>query len=213
MHRIRIVNTSRYPSAVVRRLLAFARGSMSCGDVAVNVKNCGFSFAGRCYQGVPSLSKRKGDRLVVVRIGAPHHFPLTTRYRGLKTAPVHAYRDWQEAMVGLAAHELMHATQFETKSPCSEVEAEYAALHAVERFRAARASLDLDALEVRERTATDARAAARSAKRAPEVRREKIAADLKRWEIKAKVAETRLAKLRRTLRDHDRRVAARAAGA
>lgn len=212
MNRVRVVNTSRYPTAVVRALVAFARGTRRCGDVAVNVKNCRYAFAGRCYSRVPALSRRKGDRLVVVRIGAPGRFPLTTKYPGLVTAPEYVFRDWEEALVGVAAHELTHAMQFETRSPRSEIEAERAALRAVERFRAERETLGLGALEEGERAAADARAAARAEKRGPAAKRAKVAADMKRWEAKAKLAETRLAKLRRRLRDLDRRAATAAAG-
>jgi hypothetical protein len=211
MNRVRVINTSRYPAAVVRKLVAFARGEKRCGDVAVNVKNSRYAFAGRCYARVPALSRRKGDRLAVVRLGAPDRFPCSARYAKFATAPEYEFRDWQEALVGVAAHELAHAMQFETGSPRSEIEAEHAALRAVERFRAERASLGLDALAERERAEEEARRAERADKRSPEARRRKIEEDILRWERKARGAQVRLKKLQRRLRDHDRRAAARSA--
>lgn len=212
MDRVRIVNTSRYSTAVVQALVTFARGTKRCGDVAVNVKNTRCAYAGRCYARVPSISPRQGDRLVIIRIGAPERFPRHVKYPGLVTAPEYEFRDWQEAMVGVAAHELAHAMQFETRSPRSEIEAEHAAMRAVERFRAERAALGLEGLEARERAAdavrVSARAVARAAKQSPAAKREKVLADLKRWESKAKLADTKLTKLRRRLRDLDRRIAA-----
>lgn len=211
MNRVRVTNTSRYSTAVVRKLVAFARGTERCGDVAVNVKNSRYAFAGRCYARVPALSRRTGDRLVVVRVGAPDRFPCSARYAKFTTAPEYEFRDWQEAVVGVAAHELAHAAQFETRRPRSEIEAEHAALRAVERFRAERASLGLDALAERERAGEEARRAARAENRSPEARRRKIEEGILRWERRARSAQARLKKLQRRLRDHDRRAAARSA--
>lgn len=144
-NQIDIVNTSRYPIDEIRKLVQIARGDKHHGHVAMNVKNCAFTFAGRAYSSMPSVSARsryhhrgaaKSRRyLVVARIGGPEHFPRVYQYPGLSTAPRYELRTWQEAFVTLVSHELMHCVQFRTNSPCSEIEAERAAVWALERYR------------------------------------------------------------------------------
>lgn len=144
-NQVDIVNTSRYPLDEIRELVKIARGEKRHGHVAMNVKNCSGVFAGTAYPGMPSISARsrhhhrgaaKSRRyLVVARIGAPELFPYTYQYPGLSTAPTYELRTWQEAFVTLVSHELMHCVQFLTKSPYSEIEAERAAVWALERYR------------------------------------------------------------------------------
>lgn len=144
-NQIDIVNTSRYPLDELRELIQIARGEKQHGHVAMNVKNSESMSAGRAYSYMPSVSKRsryhhrgaaKSRRyLVVARIGGPEHFPLTYQYRGLSTATRYELRTWQEAFVALVSHELMHCVQFRTNSPGSEIEAERAAVWALERYR------------------------------------------------------------------------------
>ncbi len=145
-NQVDIVNTSRYPLDEIKALVKIARGEKQHGHVAMNVKNCSNVFAGRAYSSVPSISTRsryhhRGSAhsrryLVVVRIGAPERFPYTHQYPGMSTASRYELHTWQEAFVALASHELMHCVQFRTNSPCSEIEAERAAVWALERYRA-----------------------------------------------------------------------------
>lgn len=55
---------------------------------------------------------------------------------GGKRSPVIHYRNWREALVGVAAHEFKHIEQFQTKKPAAEWQCERAAFNALERYRA-----------------------------------------------------------------------------
>lgn len=144
-NQVDIVNTSRYPLDEIRELVKIARGEKRHGHVALNVKNCSGNFSGTAYPRMPSISARsryhhrsgaKSLRyLVVARIGRPENFPSTYQYPGLSTAPTYELRSWQEAFVTLVSHELMHCVQFATDSPRSEIEAERAAVWALDRYR------------------------------------------------------------------------------
>lgn len=137
MNRLDIVNTSRYPTHLVNELVRFALSTKVVGHVAVNVKSCSGVFAGRAYPCIPGCSPRKGERLVVLRIGAPERFPWsrTTPYRGMKHAPLYTLDSWQEALVALAAHELTHAQQYALKLPASELEAERSLVQSLVEYR------------------------------------------------------------------------------
>jgi len=50
-------------------------------------------------------------------------------------SPVIETRDWQEALLVLAAHEFMHIDQYQRSRPASEVEAERMAAVVLERYR------------------------------------------------------------------------------
>ncbi len=137
-------NTSRYPDAEVRRLVEFALRNLDHRGVAVHVKNCGGTFAGRAYSEVPYQSplihrrKRRVRYLMTVRIGAPEKFPLTTAYEGrtkLGRFPLMEYRDWREALVGVTAHEGQHIKQFQLDMPVSEVECERVAKKRIAEYR------------------------------------------------------------------------------
>lgn len=54
---------------------------------------------------------------------------------GGKGSPLIIVEDWMEALVSLAAHEFNHIYQFQNNLPCSEVECEKAADHALQLYR------------------------------------------------------------------------------
>lgn len=54
---------------------------------------------------------------------------------GGKSSPFIQYKNWQEGLVAVAAHEFHHVYQFQNNLPCSEVECEKAALLALEAYR------------------------------------------------------------------------------
>jgi hypothetical protein len=75
-----VKNTSRYPTDEVRQLIDFAVGDVCLAGVAIHVKNCRYAYAGRAYNGVPTISAaaKSGDveKLVTIRLGAPDKFPV-----------------------------------------------------------------------------------------------------------------------------------------
>jgi len=145
--RVDLVNTSRYSDAELLPLIELARGAKEHGHVALSVKNSRYSFRGRAYPHMPTMSNRywtgDGDAiggrrfLVVAAIGAPERFPIFQhRYPGMRRAPQYDVMTWQEGFVMLVAHELTHCQQFALGLPRSEIEAEKAAVRALEAYRA-----------------------------------------------------------------------------
>lgn len=129
--RLRIVNESRYPDEEVRRLVEFGMSEIDLRGtgVTVLVKNTkrrkkrrdrrgvvhqhGYvSFGGEFHdfrRGIPvGLTKkmaRKDSYLCVVRVGPPENFPHAKSFRWHDEG----FRSWQEALVGITAHEGLHA--------------------------------------------------------------------------------------------------------
>lgn len=78
---MRITNTSRYPTPLVKALVEFGSKGVNTTGVLVNVKNSAkHAYAGSAYPNVPRLCTH-GRRLktvkylVVVRLGEPDDFP------------------------------------------------------------------------------------------------------------------------------------------
>ena len=140
---MRIKNTSRYPDERVREILAFAARGIRDSGVEVHVKNSSYIYAGTFYQSAADLRDvsssicNAAECLIVVRIGAPDNFPIRATYPGLKTAPEMEYRSWEEALVGVAAHEFCHLKQYRRGKRYSDVAAERWAKKCLEEFRAA----------------------------------------------------------------------------
>lgn len=138
-----ILHNCVHPAAEVEALVRFAAEGRTLGDVLVQTKNNRRVFAGVARRCIPRCSplfqpKAKPQAYVILRVGGAEHFPWVraTPYRKMKTGPgEYTFRTWQEAMVGLAAHELMHCEQFKTKRPVSEVEAEWACVRALDAYR------------------------------------------------------------------------------
>lgn len=134
-------NTSHYDESVVREIVKHAAGNIDISNVVINVKNSVHHWAGRAYSVIPQESpwflkrlRHKGKRprpqyLIVCRIGGPHKFPYQTKgYPNRKIEnghwPTPLLADWQEALVFLVAHELMHIQQFRYKTRLTEKETE-----------------------------------------------------------------------------------------
>lgn len=138
-----LIHNCRHPEPEVEALVRFAAEGRTLGDVVVQTKNNSRTFAGVARRCIPRYSplfqpKAKPSAYVILRIGAAERFPWVREkpYRNMKTGPgPYTFRTWQEAMVGIAAHELMHCEQYKTKRPVSEVEAEWACVRALEAYR------------------------------------------------------------------------------
>lgn len=130
-------NTSHYPAKEVRKLVEIATKGVNTTKVAIHIRNSQYSYYGRAYFGVPSISRARGKAkwLMVVRIGAAHHFPLKTKYPRLKTAPEFEMKSWKEAMVAVVAHEARHIQQFQRGWRRSEIDAERYAVKRLEVYR------------------------------------------------------------------------------
>lgn len=231
-------NTSRFPHAVIRTLVAWVLADRDAESAVryVRVMNTRHAYSGLCST----------NRTITIRIGGPEHFPQAVKYPGLKRAPEYTFADPIEALVGVIAHEAEHARQFVkverwkrhkravstpvtsdapflpllgARPKLSEIEAEHAAHATLLRFREAREGLGLEAIAERvaeKHTALVAqreRTAARRAEKvklaaAPETKRAKLLAAIKSWTTKAKRAETALKKYRRRLARIDKLIAA-----
>ncbi len=137
--KMRIKNTSRYPTAEVERLVRFAAKGIGKSRVEIHVKNSRRVFAGRAWHiignnRIVNVAKYVDD-LVVVRIGPPAKFPIEFSYPRLKTVPRYTIRDWKEAIVSVTAHELYHIKQRRACRRASEVKAERWALKRLEAYR------------------------------------------------------------------------------
>jgi hypothetical protein len=141
-----IRNTSRYPDARVRELVAFAVAGIDMRAVCINVKNG--SLGGGAYNGVPAISNAPdaAEYLVTLRLGRGrerwplgpinYHFHRPDQVGPRNRFPFFVCHNWEEWLVKLAAHEAMHIEQFRERRRCSEIECERFAVAALEEFRA-----------------------------------------------------------------------------
>jgi hypothetical protein len=133
-----ITITAKYPKAEVRRLVVFAvkHVGVDLKTVQINVKGSQYAYAGRAYGGIPSLSPAWGtgaSYLVVIRIGTPDCFPITTAQS--KRCPLITMNTWQEALLAVCAHELQHVVQFRDRLAKSEVQREHVANAVLDLWR------------------------------------------------------------------------------
>lgn len=134
--RLRIVNDSRYPDEEVMSLVRFGLEEIDVkghGLLAI-VKNTKRpprwsaraheadparripAYSGTAYdlyEGIPVAHAERMTRrerfLVVVRVGPPERFPIKP-YR--RNGSLHDYRSWEEALVGITAHEGRHIQHY-----------------------------------------------------------------------------------------------------
>lgn len=135
-------NTSQYNTQMVRFIVKHAAHLIDIGNVAINVKNSQYHYAGRAFPSIPGESPWRGKAryLIVCRVGGPERFPYQCKgYPGRKIEngrwPTPLLADWMECMVMLVAHELMHIQQFRAKARCSEQETEAFAMRRLEAWR------------------------------------------------------------------------------
>jgi hypothetical protein len=143
--RLMLHNTSRYNSKLVRRIIRHSAHNIEIGDVAINIKNSEYRYSGRAYPQIPGVSpwSRTYPRpryLIVCRIGAPEKFPYQSQgypRRKIENGcwPTPLFADWQEALVYLVAHELMHIQQFRFMTIRTEKETEAYAMRRLHAWR------------------------------------------------------------------------------
>jgi hypothetical protein len=143
--RLLLVNTSRYDTKLVRYIVRYAANCIDIGDVAINIKNSKHHYAGRAYPQIPPISpwirKYPAPRyLIVCRIGKPEKFPYQSPgypRRKIENGhwPTPLLADWQEALVFLVAHELLHIQQFRVGARCTEEETEAYGMRRLEAWR------------------------------------------------------------------------------
>lgn len=187
-------NTSRYPDAEVKVLVAVAIKSLEDYlperyQFGLKLTNSSHGFRGKAFY-----------KRILVRVGGPHRFPVTASYWTFKDMPVYEVRTYREAIVGITAHELMHLCGKSGRKD-GELWCEMAAIDAIELYRRRQQEIDEQADRARSRVLK--RTASERFSRTPlgRARRAVPAAEkkLKRWGRKAKLAQTMLKKVRREL--------------
>jgi hypothetical protein len=200
---VKISNTSRYPSVVVRALVLFAARELEVTgyvrEVEVVGTRRGEVFRGWCY-----------GRRVNIQVGPPERFPHhRAPYRA--GAPEYDIRDWQEGIVQVAGHEFTHSRQFMRRvTRHSEVEAERGALAVLHVFRERREEVLGPALAAAEVAGVRRAAAEVGRPSDSELRVALLEERIKRWTTRRKRAETAIRKYGRELarlraRDLERR--------
>lgn len=213
---LNLTNTSRYPAHAVRWLATYAlryvrgvaeregwREQLDRHPVALAVTNCRYTYRGRSLgvrsrtidpKNTPAGSVT--ERRFLVRIGAPTSFPCDSTYSCYKDMPEARLNDWQEAVVGLCAHEFSHTryTYAGGDRKGAEEACELIELDCVDAFRRDRAHFD--AAMQHEAEAEAERELRQAAKSSPEAM---LAAEIAtaraavaRWQRKQKLAATKL---------------------
>jgi hypothetical protein len=124
-----IKTTSRHPAASINWLVKYAAAyvyrvaqqeqwsdRLDRYPVRITVTNtehtyCGRSLGLRRYNGdqrAPGDMWAELQRCFLVRIGAASSFPCDSTYKRYKGMPEARLESWQEAVVGVTAHELAH---------------------------------------------------------------------------------------------------------
>jgi hypothetical protein len=118
--RLKIINESRYDTAEVEELVRFGlseidlKGTKLLALVQNNRKHeyRGWAFEGWSdwHEHASRLAKKfKCDYVIIVLVGRPEQFPARVFKRnGIE----HDYKTWQEAMVGISAHEGLHVQHY-----------------------------------------------------------------------------------------------------
>jgi hypothetical protein len=198
-----ITNTSKHPTPAVTTLVRFAARHVdgdkfkASRDMTVRITHCSRSFRGRCF----------GVRRILVRVGEAKSFPVEMDGTYCGNGVVHSFETWQEALVGVTAHELMHTDQNlrgdARKRQYRENECERAAKAAVEAYRAQQDSVEAACVvAVARRASVEERV---SADRSPASKIEHARSLLKKWEAKKKRAETAIKKLTYRIRYYERK--------
>lgn len=138
-------NTSRYPTAEVKRLVRFATSDLDIDRVHFNVKNSSRVRRGYAYGRVPpEANVPAGTRwLITMGLGGPHNWPREEGYwknghfrRGGRWPEI-TIACWREAVIHLAAHEAKHVEQMKERLAISEVACEHYAAWVLKRWRSA----------------------------------------------------------------------------
>jgi hypothetical protein len=138
----------RVDAGTVHRLVVAGFSGVDPTGVEVHVERASrrqASFTGRAYPRRPARPACHPDTRFLVRLTLPsilrnRGYPLTYRYRGLRTAPWITVEDWEERLIALTAHEAYHVHQFRDLLRRSEVQAERWSLDVLVRWRLERSA-------------------------------------------------------------------------
>jgi hypothetical protein len=138
----------RVDPAVMQTLVVAGFRGVDPTGVEVHLERCTrrqSSFTGRAYPRPPTRAACRATTQFLVRLTLPsvvrnRGYPLTYRYRGLRTAPWITVEDWAERLVALAAHEAFHVHQFRDGLRRSEVQAERWSMKVLAGWRLERAA-------------------------------------------------------------------------
>jgi len=221
-----IKTTSRHPAASINWLVKYAAAyvyrvaqqeqwsdRLDRYPVRITVANTRHAYCGR-YFGLRRYNgdqRARGDKLAelqrcfLVRVGPASKYPCDSTYNRYKDMPEGRLESWQEAIVGVTAHELAH-TRYNYdigNRKDAEIMCEYIEQDCVNEFRKHGAAKH-DAFVSAQQQRTDDRLARQAAKRAPEALLAtaitKAESAVARWSRKAKLAATKLKFYERTLK-------------
>jgi len=240
-----IVNTtSQHPAFAVNWLVRFAANyvrtvatsegwahKLDAYPVQVNVTNTQHAYCGRSLglRRIPtnhvgsetSIFDRTGGetrRCFLVRVGAASRFPCNSTYARYQDMPEARLEDWQEAVVGLTAHELTHTHYaYQTGDrKGDELNCELVELDCIDLFRKSGRAV-FEAAMLNEQQRCDERLAREAAKQAPDAvaarRFAEASRALERWQRKAKLAATKVKKYARAVRFAEKAIAKAKGGA
>lgn len=232
-----IRSTSRHPANAVNWLVKFAAAyvyrvaqregwahKLDAYPVQITVTNtkhayCGRSLGVRRFPIDPRniYAGHEARRCFLVRVGAASRFPTNSTYARYKDMPEARLESWQEAVVGLTAHELTHTHYaYQTGDrKGDEINCELVEQDCVTEFRK-HGCAGFDAFMHGEQMRQEASAAREAAKRAPDAilatETAKAEAAVARWTRKAKLAATKLKQWQRRLKRLQAKAAATTGG-
>lgn len=194
---MRFRNSTDLADGFLRKLVSWCCKQIDLPLSAVH--GCQFTHCAALYRGRAWSSGRILCR--ISKPGMPYDgsYPHTAKYRGLVNTPTYTVNDRMEALVFLTAHELWHLVQYRRGHKAREAYNDTVAIGVLKTFRESRETLLADWTRERER---------KPAVPLTERRAAKVAADLARWQRKAKLAATKIRKLKKKLAYYDRKAAA-----
>lgn len=194
---MRLRNSTDFADTFLRRLVSWCCRAL--GYPARRLRAAQFTRTRSAFRGRAWQSRR-----ILVRIGDDdkHAYPQQHKYPGRVYAPEYTLSDRMEALLMVTAHEIAHLARWHDGiGRTREARVDGMALAVLEKFRPQRDELLAEWGRLSERKATpklsvvDRRAA-------------KTADDLARWQRKAKLAATKIRKLKARMRYYEKRQAA-----
>lgn len=195
---MKLRNSTSYQTWFLRRMVSWCCRELELPTSHVDAAQftrCAGIFRGRAWW----YGQTRGRILVRICDDQPNDFPYTGRRNS--RSPEYTLADRTEAIVKVTAHELAHLTLRHRNRASKEQNTDGLALAVLASFRKDRARLLAawsEAPQEREKVIiplADKRAA-------------KVRADLDRWQRKAKLAQTKIRKLKRRMAYYERRQAA-----
>lgn len=121
-----IINKTKRPIETLKELIKFACGLNVC-DIPITI-----DIHRGCFGSSSKYFAKK--REILIRIPADVKFPAESKYN-FKTCEQVKFKNWQEFVVAVTAHELQHYIQHKKGKRFSESEAEIIALARLKEFR------------------------------------------------------------------------------